>query len=177
MITKRISTKTVTNKTYGSYSYVTDKDSPVLFKRRRNKITGDVTYTVKENAWNNFINKIKNNSSLDPMEKKTMLAEAERVRLDIESEGTQGKYASARQGGWNRIDERSMLSRMKASQHEKLFANLGLSPKELADYLGVSVNDVMDENNWSKNTFQTSDGQVFEFNFGYDLTSAFTRIK
>ena len=175
MITKRISTKTVSRGKYGSYSYVTDKDSPILFKRRRNKITGEVTYTAKEQQWDSFINKFRNDPNLSDAEKTTLIADAERIKMDIESGA--GHYASEMQGGWNRIDERSMLSRMKASQHEKLFANLGLAPEELADYLGVSLNDVLDENLWQGNTFETSDGRVYQVNFGYDLTSAFTRIK
>lgn len=182
---KRIVDKTVDRGQYGKYSYATDKDSILLFKRRTNKITGGVTYTLIDDAWENFIKKIKNNKEISQAERTTMINEANRIKEDILTDEHKGEskkgakhiYASERQHGWNRIDERSMLSRMKASQHEKLFANLGLSQEELADYLGVSVNDVMDENNWTSNSFYTSDGREYQFTFGYDLTSAFVRVK
>lgn len=184
--TKRITNKTVDRGQYGKYSYAKDKDSPLLFKKRTNKITGDVTYTLIPDAWENFINKIKTNPDLDDDDRITMISDAERIKTDIvnsgsnkadSKKGAKNLYASERQFGWNRIDENSMLSRMKASQHEKLFANLGLSPDELASYLGVSVDDVLNENLWTDNLFKVSDGRVYQVDFGYDLTSAFVRIK
>lgn len=190
MITKRGFSKRIVNKTvdrgqYGTYSYAKDKDSILLFRKRSNKITGGVTYTLIPEAWDNFIKKIENNPELTPAKKTTMINEANRIKNDILTSETKAEskkgakllYASERQFGWNRIDEKSMLSRMKASQHEKLFANLGLSPDELAEYLGVSVNDVLDETKWTDNLFKTDDGKIFEVTFGYDLTSAFRRIQ
>ena len=114
--------------------------SPILFNRRGSK------YTLNEKNWENFLDKIRSDDELSPMEKTTMIAEATRIKNDVLK--GYSIYSSDLQHGYNRIDEVSMLSRMSGDKTRRFIINLGYDPEELAKELGISEGDLLDPSNW-----------------------------
>ena len=133
--------------------------SPLLFNRRGNK------YTLNEKNWESFLDKIRSDDELSPMEKTTMIAEATRIKNDVLK--GYSIYSSDLQHGYNRIDEVSMLSRMSGDKTRRFIINLGYDPEELAKELGISEEDLLNPSNWNKDTL-TVNGISWLFTFKYN---------
>lgn len=105
--------------------------SPLLFNRRGNK------YTLNEKNWESFLDKIRSEKDLSPMEKTTMVAEAMRIKNDILK--GYSIYSSDLQHGYNRIDEASMLSRISGDKTKRFVINLGYDPEDLIKELNQTI--------------------------------------
>ena len=77
------------------------------------------------------------------------------------------QQAKAERGQDSRISERTLRSMLSESKIEKAIINTGYSVEELADELGISVADLLDENNWDGSTF-TFGGSSWDFEFRYE---------
>ena len=66
-----------------------------------------------------------------------------------------------------RISEKTLRSMIADSKIEKAIINTGYTPEELAIELGISVDDLLDESNWSESEF-TFGGKTWDFEFRYD---------
>lgn len=53
------------------------------------------------------------------------------------------------------------------SMIEKAIINTGYTPEELADEMGISLDDLLDEANWNDSVF-TFGGKTWNFEFRYD---------
>lgn len=89
--------------------------------------------------------------------------------LDIEYNEIMNKesvYASELQGGYNRIDVNSMVSRLHDERLDKLATNLGVSVTDLADELGVSESDLRNAE-FEKGKVKLN-GKEYAINFKYN---------
>lgn len=78
------------------------------------------------------------------------------------------QLAMAQNYGENpRISERTLRSMIADSQIEKAIINTGYTPEELANELGIDVDDLLDEANWKDSIF-TFGGKTWNFEFRYD---------
>lgn len=66
-----------------------------------------------------------------------------------------------------RISERTLRSMLSDSMIEKAIINTGYTPEELADEMGISLDDLLDEANWNDSVF-TFGGKTWNFEFRYD---------
>ena len=66
-----------------------------------------------------------------------------------------------------RISEKTLRSMLSNSKIEKAIINTGYTADELASELGIRVEDLLDENNWSGSEF-TFGGKTWDFEFKYD---------
>lgn len=128
-------------------------------------------YVLREKEWNEFINKIKNDTSMTGAEKITIKNDLERVKNDI----LRGKSNYRTESGrLRRIDESSMLSRISENKMERMALNMGYSTQELADMLTdekkniiVTEEDILNSKNWVKDTFSLG-GNTWVFTFKYN---------
>ena len=128
-------------------------------------------YVLREKEWNEFINKIKNDTSMTGAEKITVTNDIERVKNDI----IKGKsnYRTPK-GRLRRIDESSMLARISENKIERFALNMGYSTQELADMLTdeekkiiVTEEDILNSKNWENDTFSFG-GNTWIFTFKYN---------
>lgn len=121
-------------------------------------------YVLREKEWNEFINKIKLDTSMTGAEKITVKNDLERVKNDI----LKGKsnYRTLR-GRLRRIDESSMLARISEDKTQRMALNMGYSTQELADMIGVEEEDILNRKNWEGDTFSL-DGNTWLFTFKYN---------
>ena len=125
-------------------------------------------YVLREKEWNDFINKIKNDTSMTGAEKITVKNDLERIKNDI----LRGKnnYKTSK-GRLRRIDEESMLARIAENKIERMALNMGFSTQELADMLTddnitVTEEDILNSKNWEKDTFSLGKNSwIFTFKY------------
>lgn len=128
-------------------------------------------YVLKEKEWNEFINKIKLDTSMTGAEKITIKNDLERVKNDI----LRGKSNYRTESGrLRRIDESSILARISENKLERMALNMGYSTQELADMLTdekkniiVTEEDILNSKNWVKDTFSLG-GNTWVFTFKYN---------
>ena len=125
-------------------------------------------YVLREKEWNDFINKIKNDTNITGAEKITVISDLKRVKNDI----LRGKnnYKTSK-GRLRRIDEGSMLARIAENKIERMALNMGFSTQELADMLTddnitVTEEDILNSKNWKNNTFSLGKNSwIFTFKY------------
>lgn len=121
-------------------------------------------YVLREKEWNEFINKIKLDTSMTGAEKITIKNDLERVKNDI----LRGKSNyKTQKGRLRRIDESSMLARVSENKTERMALNMGYSTQELADMIGVTEEDILNRKNWEWDTFSLG-GNTWIFTFKYN---------
>ena len=125
-------------------------------------------YVLREKEWNDFINKIKNDTNITGAEKITVISDLKRVKNDI----LRGKnnYKTSK-GRLRRIDESSMLARIADNKIERMALNMGFSTQELADMLTddnitVTEEDILNSKNWQNDTFSLGKNSwIFTFKY------------
>lgn len=125
-------------------------------------------YVLREKEWNDFINKIKNDTNITGAEKVTVISDLKRIKNDI----LRGKnnYKTSK-GRLRRIDEASMLARIAESKIERMALNMGFSTQELADMLTddnitVTEEDILNSKNWQNDTFSLGKNSwIFTFKY------------
>ena len=125
-------------------------------------------YVLREKEWNDFINKIKNDTNITGAEKVTVISDLKRIKNDI----LRGKnnYKTSK-GRLRRIDEESMLARIAESKIERMALNMGFSTQELADMLTddnitVTEEDILNSKNWQNDTFSLGKNSwIFTFKY------------
>lgn len=139
-------------------------------------------YKVIDSAWKKFEQTIKDTIK-DPGEATKIINEARTIRqnilhgADLGKFGTSSKhYQSAGQKGWNRIDVKSMISRIASQRVEKYLYNMGLTIEGIANYFnqetGETLNtaEFLNEGCWENDTAQV---HSVEGNF-YEIRIAFS---
>ena len=126
-------------------------------------------YVLREKEWNDFINKIKNDTNITGAEKVTVISDLKRIKNDI----LRGKnnYKTSK-GRLRRIDEESMLARIAENKIERMALNMGFSTQELADMLTddnitVTEEDILNSKNWENDTFSLGKNSwifIFKYN-------------
>lgn len=122
-------------------------------------------YKLKEEAWNNFMNKTLNDESLSEAEYITLKNNLELVKRRI-LEGKDTYKTSS--GKLRKIDESSVLARIAQDKISRFLINMGYSSEEVAKELEVSEEELLDADNWYKNKFVSKKGNVWEFKFKYN---------
>lgn len=125
-------------------------------------------YVLREKEWNDFIDKIKNDTNITGAEKITVISDLKRIKNDI----LRGKnnYRTSK-GRLRRIDEASMLARIAENKIERMALNMGFSTQELADMLTddnitVTEEDILNSKNWEKDTFSLGKNSwIFTFKY------------
>ena len=125
-------------------------------------------YVLREKEWNDFINKIKNDTNITGAEKITVISDLKRIKNDI----LRGKnnYKTSK-GRLRRIDEASMLARIAENKIERMALNMGFSTQELADMLTddnitVTEEDILNSKNWENDTFSLGKNSwIFTFKY------------
>lgn len=125
-------------------------------------------YVLREKEWNDFINKIKNDTNITGAEKITVISDLKRIKNDI----LRGKnnYKTSK-GRLRRIDEASMLARIAENKIERMALNMGFSTQELADMLTddnitVTEEDILNSKNWQNDTFSLGKNSwIFTFKY------------
>lgn len=125
-------------------------------------------YVLREKEWNDFINKIKNDTNITGAEKVTVISDLKRIKNDI----LRGKnnYKTSK-GRLRRIDEESMLARIAENKIERMALNMGFSTQELADMLTddnitVTEEDILNSKNWENDTFSLGKNSwIFTFKY------------
>lgn len=125
-------------------------------------------YVLREKEWNDFIDKIKNDTNITGAEKITVISDLKRIKNDI----LRGKnnYKTSK-GRLRRIDEASMLARIAEDKIERMALNMGFSTQELADMLTddnitVTEEDILNSKNWGKDTFSLGKNSwIFTFKY------------
>ena len=125
-------------------------------------------YVLREKEWNDFINKIKNDTNITGAEKITVISDLKRIKNDI----LRGKnnYKTSK-GRLRRIDEESMLARIAENKIERMALNMGFSTQELADMLTddnitVTEEDILNSKNWENDTFSLGKNSwIFTFKY------------
>lgn len=125
-------------------------------------------YVLREKEWNDFINKIKNDTNITGAEKVTVISDLKRIKNDI----LRGKnnYKTSK-GRLRRIDEASMLARVAENKIERMALNMGFSTQELADMLTddnitVTEEDILNSKNWQNDTFSLGKNSwIFTFKY------------
>ena len=125
-------------------------------------------YVLREKEWNDFIDKIKNDTNITGAEKITVISDLKRIKNDI----LRGKnnYKTSK-GRLRRIDEESMLARIAESKIERMALNMGFSTQELADMLTddnikVTEEDILNSKNWENDTFSLGKNSwIFTFKY------------
>lgn len=150
--TVKRSWKTKTGVKSKEYVYA---ESPLLFKKTK---TG---YKLDEKAWNEFEENIKKTL---PNKAAAIINEARRIKNDIlhgnvvAKYGGNKQYSSKLQKGWNRIDVKSMVSRLATSSVEKYLNNMGLTSAAIVDYVKeetdkiINEADLLNPGNWKNDT-------------------------
>lgn len=125
-------------------------------------------YVLREKEWNDFIDKIKNDTNITGAEKITVISDLKRIKNDI----LRGKnnYKTSK-GRLRRIDEASMLARIAENKIERMALNMGFSTQELADMLTddnitVTEEDILNSKNWENDTFSLGKNSwIFTFKY------------
>lgn len=125
-------------------------------------------YVLREKEWNDFIDKIKNDTNITGAEKITVISDLKRIKNDI----LRGKnnYRTSK-GRLRRIDEASMLARIAENKIERMALNMGFSTQELADMLTddnitVTEEDILNSKNWENDTFSLGKNSwIFTFKY------------
>ena len=125
-------------------------------------------HVLREKEWNDFINKIKNDTNITGAEKITVISDLKRIKNDI----LRGKnnYKTSK-GRLRRIDEASMLARIAENKIERMALNMGFSTQELADMLTddnitVTEEDILNSKNWENDTFSLGKNSwIFTFKY------------
>ena len=125
-------------------------------------------YVLREKEWNDFIDKIKNDTNITGAEKITVINDLKRIKSDI----LRGKnnYKTSK-GRLRRIDEASMLARVADNKIERMALNMGYSTQELADMLTddnitVTEEDILNSKNWKNDTFSLGKNSwIFTFKY------------
>lgn len=125
-------------------------------------------YVLREKEWDDFINKIKNDTNITGAEKITVISDLKRIKNDI----LRGKnnYKTSK-GRLKRIDEASMLARIAENKIERMALNMGFSTQELADMLTddnitVTEEDILNSKNWENDTFSLGKNSwIFTFKY------------
>lgn len=121
-------------------------------------------YNLKEQAWNNFVNKTLNDESLSQAEYITLKNQLEMTKRRILAGNENYKTASGR---LRKIDESSILSRLAQDKISRYLINMGWSVEEIAQDLNVSEDDLLNPVNWNKGIFTAKDGRQWSFTFDY----------
>ena len=125
-------------------------------------------YVLREKEWNDFINKIKNDTNITGAEKITVISDLKRIKNDILRGKNNYKTSNGR---LRRIDEESMLARIAESKIERMALNMGFSTQELADMLTddnikVTEEDILNSKNWENDTFSLGKNSwIFTFKY------------
>ena len=125
-------------------------------------------YVLREKEWNDFINKIKNDTNITGAEKITVISDLKRVKNDILRGKNNYKTSNGR---LRRIDESSMLARIAENKIERMALNMGFSTQELADMLTddnitVTEEDILNSKNWKNGTFSLGKNSwIFTFKY------------
>lgn len=159
------------------YTY---SQSTLLFKKTK---TG---YKLQKEEWERFEKAIRNEYG-DSAEGTSLINEARKIRKDIlNSKDTGvGKYGGKKQyyGGnlnksgysesWNRIDVKSMISRLAQDSTSKFLANMGLTPDDVIQYVSektgkvIKTADLLDPGKWEGDIYH-ADGFDVVIEFNYD---------
>lgn len=148
-----------------SYVYA---ESPLLFTKTK---TG---YKLNPSEWNKFEAAIRKEYGRGATAN-SIINNARRIRNDILNTknsnasvlsssktakyGGKKQYASALQKGWNRIDIKSMISRLAASAAEKYILNMGLTPADIIAYVkqvtgkDIDETELLNPGNWNTDTW------------------------
>lgn len=121
---KTVTRKYTTKKGVKTKQY-TYAQSELLFRKTKKG------YKVIDKNWKDFEDRIRKEFPEEQAD--ALIANARRIRGDIES----GKavYTSERQKGKNRIDVRSFVARLSTGVVNKFFANMGITPEEIVQYV------------------------------------------
>lgn len=125
-------------------------------------------YVLREKEWNDFIDKIKNDTNITGAEKITVISDLKRVKNDILRGKNNYKTSNGR---LRRIDESSMLARIAENKIERMALNMGFSTQELADMLTddnitVTEEDILNSKNWQNDTFSLGKNSwIFTFKY------------
>ena len=125
-------------------------------------------YVLREKEWNDFINKIKNDTNITGAEKITVISDLKRIKNDILRGKNNYKTSNGR---LRRIDETSMLARIAEDKIERMALNMGFSIQELADMLTddditVTEEDILNSENWQNYTFSLGKNSwIFTFKY------------
>ena len=125
-------------------------------------------YVLREKEWNDFINKIKNDTNITGAEKITVISDLKRIKNDILI--GKNNYKTSK-GRLRRIDEASMLARIAENKIERMALNMGFSTQELADMLTddnitVTEEDILNSKNWENDTFSLGKNSwIFTFKY------------
>ena len=125
-------------------------------------------YVLREKEWNDFIDKIKNDTNITGAEKITVISDLKRTKNDILRGKNNYKTSNGR---LRRIDEASMLARIAENKIERMALNMGFSTQELADMLTddnitVTEEDILNSKNWENDTFSLGKNSwIFTFKY------------
>lgn len=195
-VTRKWTSKKTGETTIKTYTYAAE--SPVLFTKTKKG------YKLKEKAWNDFEANIRK-ASATQYEADSLIKEARRIRNDILSAKVEelppnttedftqsdikrmsqkqhefGGYRQYKshtkyQTGWNRIDTKSMISRLASDGWAKYIINLGLSPEKIAEEYNITLDELLNDANWqsiehtSEADFQGIDifGNILKLHFAW----------
>lgn len=142
------------------------------FSKRKNEW---VTKTYKYNAPSPLIINKKGKVYEDKLERlRSSLSVMDQYELDRRIAHRLAMYNNY--GENPRISEKTLRSMIADSKIEKAIINTGYTPEELASELGISVEDLLDEANWSESEF-TFGGKTWDFEFKYDGSIMVERTK
>lgn len=136
------------------------------FSKRKNEwVTKTYEYNVKKAKKSPLIVGKKGNIYEDRLkELRNSLGTMDQYELDRR---IAHQRSLAERGIDARISERTLRSMLSDSMIEKAIINTGYTPEELADEMGISLDDLLDEANWNDSVF-TFGGKTWNFEFRYD---------
>ena len=164
---KTVTRKYTTKKGVKTKQY-TYAQSELLFRKTKKG------YKIIDKNWKDFEDRIRKEFPEEQAD--ALIANARRIKGDIES----GKavYTSERQKGKNRIDVRSFVARLSTGVVNKFFANMGITPEEIVQYVKdttdkeIIISELVNPGNWHNDEVQvpTTDGDTIrlKIEFNYD---------
>lgn len=172
---RKVKRKYVQKKTgkviFKEYTYAGKaKDSnKILFRKQGGK------YIINEKAWAEFEGRIKK-LPISEVERQQQLNQARAIRKEIEH----GESIYTTSGQLNRIDIKSLVSRMKSNAVEKYLTNMGLTAEEIALEYNLNPADLLDEMLWNKDVWSgfDLDGNevILKISFSYDGLNSIQKL-
>lgn len=99
------------------------------------------------------------------------------TKFDIAEFKAEVKYKASRKDPKDRILRASWVrSRHSTNKREKMFINSGYSAEELADEIGVTAEQLLDEENWNGDYFSVN-GMGWLYTFKYNNIGQFKRTR
>ena len=108
---------------------------------------------------NDYINKINNDKSLNAAEKRAKIAD---LKDYIDSRAKKNKQTAGSRLTTNGFEGWEADTGLK-----RMFANVGMSAKEIAERYDLDEDELLDSDNWFGNVFTDSKGNTYKFNFSY----------